>query len=77
MPQSTDRFDATRALFLDRLVKSMKKAPGMRLGQLIVEALSGTPAPEGVEPFVVVTLRHIEDAQLAEAIERYLMTRVP
>lgn len=72
---TTDKHDVSRAIFLERLLKSWEKAPEMRLGQLIIEALSAEPME--LEPFIVITLRHIPDSQLAEAIERYVLTRVP
>lgn len=75
MASTTDKHDVSRAIFLERLLKSWEKAPEMRLGQLIMEALVGGEPSKGVEPFVLVTLRHIEDSQLAEAIERYVLTR--
>lgn len=68
---STDKFDMRRALFLERLVKAWDKAPDMRMGQLLVEAL-------GMQgPFDVLSLRTLEDMQLAEAIERFVLTGNP
>ena len=60
-----------RALFLERLAKAWDKSPDMRMGQLLVEAL-------GMQgPFDVLALRTIDDSQLAEAIERFVLTGSP
>jgi hypothetical protein len=68
---STDKFDMRRALFLERLAKAWDKEPDMRMGHLLVEAL-------GMQgPFDVLSLRTIEDSQLVEAIERYVLTGPP
>jgi hypothetical protein len=67
MAKTTDRFDVSKAIFFERLMKSWEKMPEKRFGQLIVEALDGSAA------FLVITLRNIEDTQLAEEIERYVL----
>ena len=67
---TTDRLDVGRAVFLERVLRAWEKTPpGTRFGQLLVEALDGS------DSFLTVALRGVEDAQLAEAIERYVLTR--
>jgi hypothetical protein len=72
---TTDKHDVGKAIFLERLLKAWEKAPDMRLGQLIIESLVGEKNIKGAEAFMIITLRHLEDSQLAEAIERYVLTR--
>jgi hypothetical protein len=68
MTDTTEKFDTRRAIFLERLIRAWDKVPGQRLGQIIVESL------EMVTPFDVLALRGIDDKDLMEKIERYVLT---
>ena len=68
MPRSTtDKYDVRRALVLERLIRAWDKRPSMRLGCLVVEAL------EMSTPFDVLVLRGIDDMDLVEKLERYVL----
>jgi hypothetical protein len=64
---SQGRLDASKALFLARLLKSWEKVPDVRMGALISDALTH----QGL-----LTTSHLElisDQELIEAIERYVL----
>jgi hypothetical protein len=70
---STQRNDHAVAIFLDRLCRSMLKRPDLTLGQLLYEALQASVgADQPVE--VAVNLRRLTDVQVAEAVERFVLT---
>jgi len=64
---TTDKVDVRRALVVDRLVRAWDKQPGMRLGQLIVEALEMASASD------IAALALIDDVGLIERIERFVL----
>jgi hypothetical protein len=69
---STLRNDVSGAIILERIAKSWDKRRDLTLGQLLYEALQdqiGTDQP--VE--VAVNLRRLTDAQLSEAVERFVL----
>jgi hypothetical protein len=63
---STTRFDPHRVVVLERLSKAWDKAPEMRLGEMLLEALEAmNMTPE--------VLRTLDDKRLAELVERYVL----
>jgi hypothetical protein len=66
--ETTEKTDVRRALFLERLIKSWDKTPTSRLGELIAKALDMSTA------FDVHVLENIDDVDLVERIERYVLT---
>jgi len=73
---TTDKHDVGKAIFLERLLRAWEKAPPeTKFGQLLVESLVGDKNIRGAEAFLIITLRHLEDSELAEAVERHVLTR--
>ncbi len=70
--QTTEKLDVRRALFLDRLVRVWDKVPTMRLGELVALALDMNAAHGG---FDIEVLRNIDDMDLVERIERWVLHR--
>jgi hypothetical protein len=70
--QTTEKFDVRRALFLSRLVRVWDKVPSLRLGELITLALDMNAASGG---FDIEVLRNINDMELVERIERWVLQR--
>jgi hypothetical protein len=67
MAETTERTDVRRALFLERLIKAWDKAPSLRLGELIVVALSMEGALD------IRLLQDMTDTDLVEKIERHVL----
>lgn len=68
MAETTEKMDVRRALFLERLIKAWDKTPSSRLGELVSKSLEMSTA------FDVHVLENIDDLDLVERIERYVLT---
>jgi hypothetical protein len=62
---STARNDNRRALILERLAKAWDKVPAFRLGELVFMSLSNAQ---------IINLMFLDDSEIVEAIERYVLT---
>lgn len=73
--QTTERFEARRALFLERLIRVWDQVPQKRLGELIVLTLDmgGGGSSGHLGEFDIEVLRNIDDVTLVERMERWLM----
>ncbi len=85
---STLRNDTRAAIFLERIAKAWDKRHDLSFGQLLYEALQDDDQPRRLAPDeeedeealamymrMVLKLRRLEDTQIAELIERFVLTR--
>lgn len=64
---STAKFDAHRAILLERLLKAWDKLPlDVAFGEMLVEALEA-------QNMVLGVLRTVDDKRLAEIVEHYVL----
>jgi hypothetical protein len=70
--QTTERLEVRRALFLERLIRVWDKVPTLRIGELIVLSLD---MAAGSAVFDIEVLKNIDDVDLVERIERWVLHR--
>lgn len=68
---STLRNDTSAAIFLERLAKAWDKRRDLTFGQLLYESLQDGDQPVNA----ALNMRRFEDHQIAEAVERFVLTR--
>ncbi len=80
---STLRNDTSAAIFLERLAKAWDKRRDLTFGELLYEVLQEDDQFVGVDDEtaidshmrVALKLRRLKDTQIAEAVERFVLTR--